>query len=592
MPGCEKKAEEQQLLKNKEQVTLIDNLLFLFGAGGNGMKKYGRLTIYILILSLILAGCSGPKSQTASSENGTEKQADQIKARVDLEAQRKAEMGEFYVPLPPLGEEPELDTVKAKALYLTANVAGFDFNEEDVSYYADYIRAISGQLDKPADASRLPGINKLEKALGICEATEINALVIDIKNDDGIVAWNSDIGIVNRLKSNGSAPIKNYQKLMDYLEKKDIYRIARLVAFKDPYFAGLETSHAIQLKSGGVYQDYSGKMWVNPFDRYVWEYLLAISKEAALRGFQEIQYDYVRFPDDAKTYNPITEFPGRNGKDKDEGIEDFLKYARTELEPYHVHIAADVFGFITHSWDDKPEDIGQTWRKIANQVDYICPMIYPSHYGPGLYGFDVPDRYPYEVVRIAMMEAIERNAAQKNPGMIRPWIQGFSANWVKGHIDYDAGTISSQLAACSELGIDEYIIWNATNTYDPMTFFYQDQIDSKVRKGGEDLVARTPELTLTQYLDAAKNQRLSVLYLLTPIGNRAEDFDEFAAEAGKGAALKKYEILNIEKNKDGSFTATVDEESGKDDGTVQKSQTQYHIILEKDVYKIEKDVLL
>ena len=551
------------------------------------MNKHGRIVIYILILSLILAGCSGPKSQTASTAE-EENQTDQIKARADLEAQRKTEMGEFYVPLPPLGEEPELTTVKAKALYLTANVAGFDFKEEDVEYYADYIRSISGQSDKPADASRLSEVNKLEKALGICEATEINALVIDVKNDAGVVAWNSDIGIVNRIKSNASAPIKNYQKLMDYLKKKNIYRIARIVAFKDPYFAGLETSHAIQLKSSGIYKDDSGKMWVNPFDRYVWEYLLAISKEAALRGFQEIQYDYVRFPDDAKTYNPITDFPGRNGRDKDEGIEDFLKYAKAELEPYHVHMAADVFGIITHSWDDKPEDIGQTWRKIANQVDYICPMVYPSHYGPGLYGFDVPDQHPYEVVRISMMEAIEQNAAQKNPGMIRPWLQGFNANWVKGHINYDAGTISSQLVASSELGIDEYIIWNATNAYDPMTFFYKNQINANVRKSGEDLVARTPELTMKKYLDAAKSRRFSVLYLLTPIGERAEDFDEFAAEAGKGAILKKYEILNIDKNEDGSFTANVNEEYGSDSGTAQKSQTRYNIILEKDVYKVEK----
>ena len=551
------------------------------------MNKYGRLAIYILILSLILAGCSGPKSQTASVAK-EEKQTDQIKARDDLETQRKAEMGEFYVPLPPIGAEPELATVKAKALYLTANVAGFDFNEEDVAYYADYIRSISGQSGKPADASRLSDINKLEKALGICEATEINALVIDVKNDAGVVAWNSDIGIVNRIKSNTSAPIKNYQKLMDYLEKKNIYRIARIVAFKDPYFAELETSHAIRLKSGGVYKDDAGKMWVNPFDQYVWEYLLAISKEAALRGFQEIQYDYVRFPDDAMTYNPIAEFPGRNGRDKDEGIEDFLKYAKAELEPYRVHIAADVFGIITHSWDDKPEDIGQTWRKIANQVDYICPMVYPSHYGPGLYGFDVPDQHPYEVVRSAMMEAIEQNAAQKHPGMIRPWIQGFNANWVKGHINYDAGTISSQLAAGSELGIDEYIIWNAANTYDPMTFFYKGQINANARKAGEDLIARTPELTLKKYLDAAKGQRFSVLYLLTPIGERAEDFDEFAAEAGKDAVLKKYEIMNINKDEDGSFTADVSAEYGSDSGTAQKSQTQYHIVLEKDVYKVVK----
>ena len=568
------------------------------------MKKQYLLAILILILSLILFGCPDRSVQTqspaedvkaadsAKNESGKvseEKTAEQIKAREELEAQRKAESGEFYVPLPALGQEPELNTVKAKALYLTANIAGFDFNEEDIDYYAEYIRAISGESGKAADTSRMSEINKLEKALGICEATEINALVIDIKNDDGVVAWNSDIDIINQIKSNSSAPFRNYEKLMNYLKEKNIYRIARIVAFKDPFFAEVKSEHAIQLKSGGVYKDYAGKMWVNPFDDYVWKYVLAISKEAALRGFQEIQYDYVRFPDDAKTYNPITEFPDRNGRDKDEGIEDFLKYAKSELEPYHVHMSADVFGITTHSWDDKPEDIGQTWRKIADQADYICPMIYPSHYGSGLYGFDVPDQHPHEIVNLALLEAIERNAAEKNPGIIRPWIQGFSAPWVKGHIDYDAKTISEQLAASMELGIDEYIIWNASNNYDPMTFFYNDRINAEIRQSGEDILARTPEAALTRYLDAEKNKRYSLVYLLTPVTERQEDYDEFVSEIEKNSSvLKNYDVLSINQNDDGTYTAAVNAEYSSAAGTTVKNGAQFKIILENDVYKVIK----
>lgn len=566
------------------------------------MKNINRVTIYILMLSIVLSGCYSRPVQTQNppasldvvdsvekdfNKLSAEKKAEKVKEREQLEAQRKAEMGEFYVPLPALGQEPSLETVKAKALYLTANVAGFDFSEEDITYYADYIRAIRGEPGKAADTARMADINKLEKALGICEATEINALVIDIKNDNGIVAWSSNIETVNRLGANGSAPIKNYEKLMNYLEEKEIYRIARIVAFKDPYFAELESSHAIQLKSGGVYKDYSGKKWVNPFDEYVWKYLAAISKEAALRGFQEIQYDYVRFPDDAKSYNPITEFPGRNGRDKDEGIEDFLKYAKAELEPYQVHMSADVFGIITHSWDDKPEDIGQTWRKIANQTDYICPMIYPSHYGPGLYGFQVPDQHPYEIIRVSLQEAIERNAAQKNPGIIRPWIQGFTATWVKGYIQYDAKAVSAQLIAGMELGIDEYIIWNASNNYDPMAFFYQDRINKNIRKSGEDILSRTPEAALKRYLDAEKNRRYSVQYLLTPIAERPEDYDVFAAELEKNSdVLKRYEVTGISKNEDGSYSAAVKTEYDTASGPAINSDTRYRIVLEKDVYKV------
>lgn len=573
------------------------------------MRTKKLLAIILLSSSIILTGCPGQSLETQGAAKDVpqdtpgiqivdsveeepktpeEIMAEQRKAREELEAQRKAEQGEFYVPLPPLGQEP-VNTVKAKALYLTANVAGFEFSEEDIDYYADYIRAISGQSGRPSDASRLDSVNKLEKALGICKATEINALVIDIKNDSGIVAWRSDIGIVNEIASNASAPIKNYEKLINYLKENDIYRIARIVAFKDPYFAEVKSDHAIQLKAGGVYQDYSGMKWVNPFDEYVWKYLLAVSKEAAIRGFQEIQYDYVRFPDDAKKYNPITEFPGRNGRDKDEGIEDFLKYAEKELEPYNVHLAADVFGIITRSWDDKPEDIGQTWRKIANYVDYNCPMVYPSHYGTGQYGFDVPDRHPYEVVRLALQDALERNAAEKNPGIVRPWVQGFDATWIKGHIKYDAETIAEQLVAGAELGIDEYIVWNASNNYDPMTFFYHDRINKNIRKSGGDIMGRSPEIALQRYLDAAKNKKYSVLYLLTPIDERPEDYDLFASELEKNpSVLKKYEILSIDKNEDGSYTASVNAEYTTGAGITAENGAQFKIILEKDVYKVVK----
>lgn len=544
-------------------------------------------------------GSSGPASaeptaaeleaaaKAAAEKEAAEKEARLREEREALEKQRREELGEFYVPLPALGQERQLSTVKAKGLYITAYVAGFDFDEKDVAYYADYVRSISGQSGKAPDTSRLGEVNKLERALALCESSEINALVIDVKNDSGLVAWDSDIAIVNQLKSNWSKPLKNYPKLMDYLQKHDIYAIARIVAFKDPFFAKHESAHAIQLKAGGVYRDRSGTAWVNPFDEYVWKYLIAVSREAALRGFNEIQFDYVRFPDGAKSYNPITVFPGRNDRDKDEGIEDFLKYAREALKPYNVHIAADVFAVITHTWDDKPEDIGQTWRKIANPTDYICPMIYPSHYNSGFYGYSVPDANPYGVSRKSLLEAIEQSAAEKETALIRPWFQGFTATWVKGHIPYNAKTISDQMVAAAELGVEEYIIWNVGNSYDPKTFFYQDRIRKDLQKDGEDLLGRTPSAALKKYLDALKSKRLNTLYLLTPIAEREEDFDAFAA--GSAASLqapKSYEILSTVQEADGSYASIVKAAFPDADGTVKTLEVTYHIILEKDVYKI------
>ena len=550
----------------------------------------------MLSLGLVLAACSKDEPTNENppvEDNPNQEELDRlererlIEERRVLEEERKTALGEFYVPLPYLDDPVEPYTVKAKALYMTSNVAGFNFNEEDIQYYANYILALSGQSGQAVDESRLDDVNKLEKILGIIEATEINSVVIDVKNDIGLVAWKSDIEIVNTVGSNWNTPMKNFNVLMDYLKSKEVYTIARIVAFKDPYFAENMPDHSIQLSTGGVYKDKAGFAWVNPFDEYVWKYVVAISQEAALRGFDEIQYDYIRFPDNAKYYNEITTFPGRNDRDKDEAIEDFLIFAQKALEPYHVHVSADVFGVITHSWDDKPEDIGQTWRKITNNTEYISPMVYPSHYGTGYYGFDVPDQHPYEIIQYASREAIERNAAQRKPAIIRHWYQGFTAPWVKGYILYEEDAIQKQIIAGVELGLDEYIIWNSGNTYYPLSFFYHDKVNKNLRQPGFDILGRSAEVAVTRYLDAQRFKRTNHLYLLTPIDLRAEDYDDFVIDyQTKGIQLVNYTIQSVEAQADGSSIATVKVNYQTETQEALMEDAKFKIVLENDVYKI------
>ena len=395
------------------------------------MKNKKLLLIPLIIVIAVLAYFLVRKGAFSSGGGNATRITETTKARSEREERRKAEYKEFYVPLKPL-ENPYIPTRKeVKGLYMKAHVAGSKFRTSQVSAYADYVKKLTGEKKGAADEAIENETTTIEKMLGIVEATEINALVIDIKEDGGYVTWPTDIKGVEEIQGEHPLDFETYEPLLDYCREKGIYTIARIVAFKDPYLAEKFPEHAMQLKTGGLYRDGSGTPWVNPFDRFVWDYVISIAKEAALRGFDEINFDYVRFPDNAAVYNETAEFPGRDDKRKDTNIEDFLIYAGKELTPYDVFLSADVFGIVTQSWDDS-DDIGQNWRKISRVVDVICPMIYPSHYGTGWYGFDVPDQEPYEVMRAALREAIEKNASQEHVPVIRPWIQGFTATWVQG----------------------------------------------------------------------------------------------------------------------------------------------------------------
>lgn len=592
------------------------------------MNKLKFYAILSLCAALALTGCKSSTAQnnqvssntetkisseveTANSETEAEriereqKEAEEkarleaekkANERLSLETSRKEEYKEFYVPLPPLDQELTKKIIEAKGLYVTGSVAGYKFDEARIESYAKYVEGLKTgdqNLISQNSASN-KNANLLEKAIGICLATEVNALVIDVKNDSGFMTYNSSVEATNIAKSNSHNSIRDIDALLELLKKHDIYSIARIVTFKDPHFAKTLPKHAMQAKSGGVWHDRHGTPWVNQFDEYVWNYNIAIAKEAALKGFDEIQFDYVRFPDNARVYNKQVNYPHRGDRDKDEGIEDFLTLARKELSPYGVNIAADVFGLITRNWDDKPEDIGQTWRKIANATEYICPMVYPSHYSTGWYGFKYPDAHPYGVLYASMKEAIEKNAAQQTPASIRPWIQGFTAGWVKGHINYSPENIRKQIIACMDLGINDYLIWDAGNTYDPSIFFY-DYEGTKETDESIDRIGRTPVDAVKKYLKAERYDKTASLYLITAIDSRDEDYDVFDSNHAKNnLALSQYTVGEMTKNEKGysvavTYTFKTDEtnESGEVVSVNKTLENQpIQVIKENDIWKV------
>ena len=398
--------------------------------------------------------------------------------RVKLEERRRVELGYFYVPLPPLGGQKENNPVKARGIYLTGNTVGHP---------------------------------RYRELLDLVESTELNAVVIDVKNDHGLVTYPTGIEIVKQVGADLNVPIKDLKAVLDELHNKNIYTIARVVVFKDPYLAEQKPEWSIQRKGGGLWRDRKGVAWINPYDRNVWEYNIAIAREAALTGFQEIQFDYIRFPENAHIVDKEAYFPGGDAT-KEEVIAEFLAYAREQLEDYNVYLSADVFGVIATSWGDS-DRIGQTWEVMSPHVDYICPMVYPSHYGPGYFGFSVPDAHPGETVGYALSDALKRNATLSDPAVIRPWLQSFTASsWLAGAITYGPAEIRRQIETAQSMGIDEYLLWNANNRYQRESLLVAGAADPALeqffqsREAGLDSLGRTPGQAVEIFLEAIRTR--------------------------------------------------------------------------------------
>lgn len=307
--------------------------------------------------------------------------------------------------------------------------------------------------------------SKLDEMIELAKSSNINAFVIDVKDDNDNILFYSQAAEKYNPTGNKVTYIKDMDAFMKKLKDNNIYAIARIVAFKSPRYAVNNPDRAITFKSNNqIYVGKDGLTWASAYDRQLWEYNVEVAKEAAKYGFNEIQFDYVRFPaSGGGKLDASLNYKNELNETKTEAIQNFLKYAQEELRPYEVYIAADVFGWAASSLDDV--GIGQQWEGISNVVDYICPMVYPSHYGPGNYGFAVPDAHPYDTVYRCTEDAIERNGNILTPATIRPWIQDFTAPWVKGHIKYGPEEVRQQIKALEDLGINEYILWNAGNRY-------------------------------------------------------------------------------------------------------------------------------
>lgn len=298
------------------------------------------------------------------------------------------------------------------------------------------------------------GKKSFQKLIDIVNSTELNAFCIDIKDSDGVVSFDTHVPLERQIKASRKC-IGDIEGVMKKMKDNNIYPIARITCFKDPILAEGVKAMAVQTPSGGLWRDHRGIAWTNPYSKKVWDYNIDIAIECAKLGFKEIQWDYVRFPSDGRVSQCT--YPGKDKRDESQVVEDFLKYARQRLEPYGVVMSADIFGLTSLVKHDM--GIGQTIQMIARNVDYICPMVYPSHYALGEYNIPNPNKAPYKTVLLSLGDAVKKVKGTKCK--IRPWLQDFSLYGVH----YGPAEINAQRKAAKEVGITEFLLWNPRCKY-------------------------------------------------------------------------------------------------------------------------------
>lgn len=338
-------------------------------------------------------------------------------------------------------------------------------NENKVEYPKDGVKGIYVTSNSTQGA-------KMDELVKFIKDSNLNTMVIDVKDDTGNITMKLNTG--NKQVDKNTLDIVDGKKLLKKLHDNNIYPIARIVTFKDTKLANEHPEWTFKNSDGSVWTNGKGDSFVNPFMKEVWKYDIDVAKAAAKAGFQDIQFDYVRFPEgfenqaDSLTYNKgeYKNSQMSSGDQRVDTITKFLEYANKELKPMGVNVSADVFGY--SALVENAPGIGQSFPKISKNVDAISSMIYPSHWSNGDFGLQAPDTEPYKTVnRYIQKENSLLDTLGKDKPISRPWIQDFTASYLGAgkYIDYDAKAISEEVQALKDNGVNEFLLWNAGNDY-------------------------------------------------------------------------------------------------------------------------------
>lgn len=380
----------------------------------SGCKRYERIDEPVTSPAPVVV----TRSQEEAETKETEQETSEVQIQVTTEPWR-----------------PKRTPVKVKGIYISAYVAGTESMMDEIIRHID--------------------------------ETEINAVVIDVKDDNGRITFSMDTPVVNEIGA-VQRLIPDIEGLMKKLKEHNIYTIARVVAFRDPYLPEQKPELALKLADGSIYRDNKGMAWVNPYKRELWDYLVEVGIGAHNAGFDEVQFDYIRFSTEKGVNNVVYDEADTGGRSKTDIITEFIDYAYERLAEENIYVAADVFGAIIGGGVDS-DSVGQSYGDMAEHLDYICPMIYPSHYGDGNFGIEHPDTQPYDTIFAALQgskEALGGHTKKNGDAIIvRPWLQDFTASYLANYIEYGPTQIREQIQAVYDAGYDEWMLWSAACRY-------------------------------------------------------------------------------------------------------------------------------
>ena len=302
---------------------------------------------------------------------------------------------------------------------------------------------------------------KMWELIDVAKRTEVNALVIDVKDDRGLMLYRSNVPLAREIAADTLQPISyaRVRAILDTMRAHNIYPIARIVVAKDPLLADKKREWAVKKKGDGtVWLDRNKKPWLDPTHPEVWKYAADIAAEAVRMGFSEIQLDYVRFPDEDRIIYE-GEYAKMNGRVRAQVIRDQLAYIRGLTKPLGVPLTIDVFGLTATDTTDM--GIGQRWELFVDQADAVLPMAYPSHYAPGTYGLRNPNGSPYATIDNTLKDAKRRSRGIAGAARIIPYYQDFTL----GPPRYGAAQVRAQIRAGYDNGVRDWVLWNPGSRY-------------------------------------------------------------------------------------------------------------------------------